>query len=604
MAHWSEDSRKLDIHVTPVRELAHLPAVEQQPRVTLLWFPFGRTWRTANASDAAFRTISDYCARLHPEDTVCVLTTPEDAALLLLHLQNALHYQLWAAVQTASAAYPQPAGELPRRHAAFLVLTRYKGALRHTKTRIGYTYCPACGKTTKDYGGKKHTYHEYGTLLSDVWRDVDCDPADIAPLTDRLADLFGLAPYSRLSVLDLRGCRELAPAKQSLILRETQTLFQADFPTEEAASDFAAPASQTLSDSRLLNADCLDALRALRADSVDFCFADPPYNLDKKYDRWDDALQAVEYFRWCDQWLSELYRVLKPGRTVCVLNIPLWAVRHFQHLCSLMQFQSWIVWEALGFPVRMIMPSHYALLCFSKGQPRILPGLAADNSEAGPYLRPLAPSYCLRAGCVAQRRRRGECDVSELNDLWSDIHRLKHNSRRVDHPCQLPPHLMRRLIALFTRPGETVLDCFNGAGTTTLVARQMQRAYIGIELSSDYHRIALERHRQIERGADPFAKNEDVPKAKNSRVERLPKQQYVVSKKVLQLDVRRIARQLGRLPTRAEVAQFSPHPIAFFDDYFTSWGEVCAAARTTGMSEQPTQTEPSRPQPAFRFEEM
>ena len=583
MAHWSEDSRKLTATVTQINALDDLPEqAEQTPQVHLLWLPFGRTWRQANASADAFQTLANYCARLHCEDTVCILTTPEDAALLMISLQTALHYQLWVAVKTAPDAYPARPSELPRRHAALLVLTRYRGALRHTKTRIAYTYCPACGKTTKDYGGKKHTYHEYGTLLSDVWRDVECDPAqDITPIVDRLTDLFGLAPYAHLSVLDLRDCCELdnaerSPILQSSLLKETRLSLEPD--------NAAAPAPV-----RLLNGDVLDMLRGLPDDSVDFCFADPPYNLDKKYDTWDDALQAVEYFAWCDQWLWELCRVVKPGRTVCVLNIPLWTVRHFQRLCSLMEFQAWIAWEALGFPVRMIMPSHYALLCFSKGPARPLPGVEAHNSEAEAYLRPLSPLHCLRAGCVSQRRHEGDPDTTDISDLWSDVHRLKHNSRRVDHPCQLPPQLMRRLIALFTRPGETALDCFNGAGTTTLAAQQIGRASIGIELSLPYHEIALTRHAQLMDGADPFGKNDDVPKTKNSRVERLPKQQYAVSKKVLQLDVRRIARHLGHLPNRDEVARLSSHPIAYFDEYFTSWGEVCAAARTTGMSELPVQ---------------
>jgi site-specific DNA-methyltransferase (adenine-specific) len=254
-----------------------------------------------------------------------------------------------------------------------------------------------------------------------------------------------------------------------------------------------------------------------------------------------------------------------------------------------MDFQAWIAWDGLGFPVRMIMPAHYAVICFSKGNPRPLPGLSSgnDNSLDAEYLRPLGETYCLRAKCVSQRRHLGAFDQAAVSDLWHDIHRLKHNSRRVDHPCQLPPTLMRRLFALFTKPGEIILDCFNGAGTSTLVAQQMNRRYIGIELSSQYHEITIQRHEQIARGIDPFGKVAYVPVAKNSPVQRLPKQKYAVSKKALQLDVKRITHELGHLPTREEVQQFSKFPIEYFEKYFISWGEVCAAARTTGMSENP-----------------
>jgi site-specific DNA-methyltransferase (adenine-specific) len=75
------------------------------------------------------------------------------------------------------------------------------------------------------------------------------------------------------------------------------------------------------------------------------------------------------------------------------------------------------------------------------------------------------------------------------------------------------------------------LDCFNGAGTSTLVAQQMNRRFIGIELSLDYHEIALKRHEQLSEGIDPFGKVNTIPSVKNSSVERLPKQKYKVSKK-------------------------------------------------------------------------
>jgi|SRR5947209_6384087 len=578
MAHWSEASNKLEIVSSKVKELSQIKALEKTPQeVYFFWLPFLRKTIDALNSNDSFISLAEYCNQLDNEATVCFLTTPQDAALLLPHIEKRLKFHLWVAVKTTPESYPSEAGELPNRHAALLVLTKYRGSLRHTKTRVQYSYCPACGKTTKDYGGKKHTYHEYGTMLSDVWRDFECNPSEnIDVIANRISDLFGLQPYKRLRIIDMRECRELLPVNEI----KGSTIGQ-DVIEQETVS----------LDSRLINDDCLIALKSIPNSSIDFCFADPPYNLKKKYDKWDDAIESAEYFLWCDQWLSELYRVLKPGRTLAVLNIPLWAVRHFQHLNSLMNFQAWIAWDGLSFPVRMIMPAHYAVICFSKGQPRPLPGLTG-NPE-GDYLNPLKEFYCLRADCISQRRRVKHSDRSTINDLWHDIHRLKHNSRRVDHPCQLPPALMRRLFSLFTKPSEIILDCFNGAGTSTLVAQQMNRRYIGIELSSQYHEIALQRYEQLIQGINPFAKMDTVPKVKNSPVQRLPKQKYRVSKKVLQLEVKRIANEIGHLPSKDDVRLLSKFPIEYFEQYFVSWGEVCAAARTTGMSENPKTTEDS-----------
>lgn len=572
MPHQSDHCQRLRIQTVDVSSLDAFPQEGRTPSLSLLWLPARR--RDTDAAAAAFEKITTYCERLHSESTVCLLTTPADAARLLPYLEKSLKYQLWVAVKLRPEASSNANGQLPEQHAALLVLTRYRQSLRHTVTRIAYTYCPACEKTTKDYGGKKHTYNPYGTLMSDVWRHIDCDPRnDISTVVDLLQDLFGLEPYQDLQVLDLRQCLELQPQDSSGNL---------DQPPKKTRNAVSVPL-----ESQLLNDDCLKALSQIPDESIDFCFADPPYNIRKKYDHWNDGLEMQHYFEWCDQWLSELARVLKPGRTLAVINLPLWAVRHYQHLCRMLDFQSWIAWEGLSLPVRLIMPAHYAILCFSKGMPRPLPGLADgfSRTDEGRQTQPLDEFFCLRASCTSQRQRRKVKDRGQITDLWYDIHRLKHNSRRVDHPCQLPPALMRRLFSVFTNPGEIVLDCFDGAGTSTLVAHQMNRRYIGIELSPQYHQLAVERHELIDLGKDPFAKRDEVPQSKNSRVNRLPKQKYVVSKKELQLEIRRIAASLGHLPSRDEVQAASEFPIEYFETYFISWGEACAAARHAGMSE-------------------
>jgi DNA modification methylase len=566
MAHWSENGKKLEVTNFQIERLSQFEKINgSAPDVYFFRLPFLRSIEDANASESAFKKISDYCSKLNSQAVICVLTTPADAAMLSPYLEKHLKFQLWVAVKTSLESYQNEDKVLPQNHAALLIFTKYEDNLRHTKTRVQYTYCPACGKTTKDYGGKKHIYHEYGTLLSDVWRDIEVNPNEnIDVVINRIGDLFGLEPHQQMRLLDLQTCIELQPTK----IRRGETI--------------TVETREIILNSRLINDDCLTALKEIPDNSVDFCFADPPYNLKKKYDKWDDDLESVEYFAWCDQWLSELYRVLKPNRTLAVLNIPLWATRHFQHLSSFAKFQSWIAWDALGFPVRMIMPAHYSIICFSKGEARRLP---CYNNETNTFTA-LKEFYCLRAGCLARRNKLAASDQTATTDLWYDIHRLKHNSRRVDHPCQLSPTLMRRLFEAFTEPDEMILDCFNGAGTSTLVATQMNRRYIGIELSSQYHEITVKRHEGLLQYIDPFGKVNAVPTVKNSSVERLSKQKYKISKKELQLDVKSIAQNLNRLPTKDEVKLMSRFPFEYFEQYFFSWGEVCAAARTTGMSEE------------------
>jgi DNA modification methylase len=518
--------------------------------------------------DYLYKTLNNFFTVADKNATIAILTSPIFAADFCTQLKSDVHLKLWITVKLENPIINEE--YLQEEHGALLIFTKYPESLRHTKTRIGYSYCPYCDKTTKDYGGKKHLYHEFGTLMSDVWRDIKVNfeqfPTEVI---NRIADLFGLAPYQNLNVYDQR---EQFPA-----LDVNNSYF--NFPQIE---------NNYIDESLLLNGDCIEKLKTIPNNSIDFCFADPPYNLQKKYESWDDGIDIQKYFEWCDEWLSEMARVLKPGRTLAVINIPQWCIRHFKHLNTIMDYQDWIVWEGLSMPVRMIMPAHYSVLCFSKGKPRPLPGVVrvANSALETTANATLKENYCVRQSCISNRKKNNIQCYEFSTNVWFDIHRVKHNSRRVDHPCQLPPMFMYRLIALFTNENEIVLDPFNGAGTTTLSAQQLNRKYIGIELSDYYHNITTQRHLDLTNGLDPFRKiNTEEPKAKNSRVLRLKKQKYEVSKKELQLEIKEITNKLGHVPTKEEVKGLSKFPFEYFEDYFISWGEVTAAARTTGMVE-------------------
>jgi DNA modification methylase len=583
MTHLSEDCRRLNIkHISITEQNTIKKQTSYFNDVCILILPLTPQDKRSNQVEVINLLIDDVVDNLGPQATLITIGETVDLVHAHAKLSSLMQYQLWTAIKCTNPKDFEDSSVLPEFHFGALVHTKYRGSLNHTKTRIKYTYCPACDKTTKDYGGKKHTYNSYGTLISDVWRDISADlEGDLSNVIERFADLFGIQIYTELLVLD---CRKL---KSSVAAEE-----RAEYTVQ--TSLFNNSSQDRINQSRLILGDALEELHKLPDNSVDFAFADPPYNLKKKYNSYTDDLSITEYFKWCDEWISELARVLRPGRTCAILNIPLWAIRHFLHMERVLQFQNWISWDALSFPVRLIMPAHYAIICFSKGSSRPLPGLVgrsgkfivASSSNTFQPLKPLAEWYCLRSQCVRTRQKIKINDQGPLTDLWWDIHRLKHNSRRVDHPCQLPPQLMYRLISIFTEPGEIVLDCFNGAGTTTLTAHQLNRQYIGIELSEKYHRIAESRHQEIQKGLDPFRKAKRRLTEKNSPVERMPEQIYEVPKKTLQLEVRRIARMLGKLPTRDEMIKYGKYPIKYYDEYFVSWGEVCAAARHDGMSEE------------------
>jgi site-specific DNA-methyltransferase (adenine-specific) len=80
-----------------------------------------------------------------------------------------------------------------------------------------------------------------------------------------------------------------------------------------------------------------------------------------------------------------------------------------------------------------------------------------------------------------------------VSDVWTDIHRIKHNSKRDPHPCQLPLHLLDRLILMTTEENDIVLDPFSGTGTTAISTKRLGRQYIGFELDETYAEISQQK---------------------------------------------------------------------------------------------------------------
>ena len=85
-----------------------------------------------------------------------------------------------------------------------------------------------------------------------------------------------------------------------------------------------------------------------------------------------------------------------------------------------------------------------------------------------------------------------------VSDVWTDIHRIKHNKFRDEHPCQLPIHLLERIILMSTDENDIVLDPFNGTGTTAIAAKRLGRQFIGFDLDEQYVKITQQKIEQVE----------------------------------------------------------------------------------------------------------
>lgn len=99
--------------------------------------------------------------------------------------------------------------------------------------------------------------------------------------------------------------------------------------------------------------------------------------------------------------------------------------------------------------------------------------------------------FC-RPGIVQyDRERLTACEWSEWGSrgVW----RIRSVSRNERHEAEFPEELAARVIRLFSPEEGVVLDPFVGSGTTTAVAKKLNRHWLGIESDTRYARIARER---------------------------------------------------------------------------------------------------------------
>lgn len=261
---------------------------------------------------------------------------------------------------------------------------------------------------------------------------------------------------------------------------------------------------------KILRGDCLKKMATIPDDVFDMSFADPPFNLDKGYDSYKDSKDEDNYFEWCEEWMSEMVRITKPSGSIFLHNIPKWLVQFTCHLADLAIFKNWISWDAPTSPMgKTLQPAHYGILYYTKSP------LTGEIETKNGKTKGLATHDLTHCKFYEMRHPHKRCRNKKncnlllkdyggkkhtihpfgplVSDVWTDIHRCKHDRYKDKHPCQLPVHLMERLVLFCTDEGDSVFDPFAGTGTTLIAAKRLGRNYLGIELSDEYAKIASDK---------------------------------------------------------------------------------------------------------------
>ena len=229
---------------------------------------------------------------------------------------------------------------------------------------------------------------------------------------------------------------------------------------------------------KIIQGDCTKELDRLNT-NIDLTFLDPPFNQNKDYNYHNDNLPDEKYWEMMTTVCKGIYEVTSKGGAIYFMQ----REKNAESVLKCLKetgwiFQNLIIWKkkTSAVPCSNKFGKHYQIIAFAtKGAaPRVFNRLRINP--------PLPSNYKFD-------RENGVY----LTDVWDDIRELtagyfagdealRKSSGDKFHKQQSPLALLLRIILSSTKIGDTVLDPFAGTGTTLVVAEQVGRKSIGIEI--------------------------------------------------------------------------------------------------------------------------
>lgn len=243
---------------------------------------------------------------------------------------------------------------------------------------------------------------------------------------------------------------------------------------------------------KTIHGDVFQVLSLLPEKSYDLLFADPPYNLTKKFGAAAFAQTTMdEYERWLDSWLRLAAPLLKPTASVYICGDWRSAAAIQRAGSRYFTLRNRITWEReKGRGARENWKNCAEDVWFFTVSDDFvfnLDSVRLKRRVVAPYRENGAPKDW-------EESAEGNFRLTHPSNLWTDISvPFWSMSENTDHPTQKPEKLLAKIILASTHVEYTVLDPFLGSGTTSVTAKKLGRRFTGIELDEDHCCVAEKR---------------------------------------------------------------------------------------------------------------
>ena len=243
--------------------------------------------------------------------------------------------------------------------------------------------------------------------------------------------------------------------------------------------------------------DAIEGIRKLENNSVDLTITSPPYYAFKDYGDSENNLENFrtyeEYIMYLRRFLGMLFLKTKEDGRVCIViddkhtNLKTEGINMNRGTHARIILMA----EEAGF-------TYKDLIIWAKARAGHASGGAKYMLGSFPY-PPNIPLVNWFEYIVIFRKQ-GKSRVVNITDVNKEKSKLGFTEfkwasesiwrippeRKQRHPCPFPEELVRRLIKLFSFYEDIVLDPMMGSGTTCMVAKQLGRNYIGMDINPDY----------------------------------------------------------------------------------------------------------------------